>query len=414
MRSTRWWDISVAVTVLAMAILAAVSQVPPARLPFVLGSLAAFALAYACVGRRLLAHAESPPMRPRSNLAFIAALTVIAAVGVSAEPNLATLQVVLFPMVWTLAPGYASAVALSAGVATFLGVGMWAGLSPLSEHALVTAVASQCLSFAFAVGIGSWLSHAYREGAEARSLVAKLTASRDEVARLSERAGAAAERERLSRELHDTLTQSLTGLVMLAERAGHQEVGRQEAGRQGASGSGADHPDELAATLSLVERAARQALAEARSLVAEHHPIGDRGLTASLRRIAAQTAEETGLEVSVDVTGHELPRDDQVVVLRCAQEALANVRKHAGATRVSVRLAGSGGGTLFTVLDDGVGPADAPAAPPAAPAAASRGGFGLPGLRERVTLVGGELQFGPAPGGGSLLRVRLPPRGEAT
>lgn len=409
MRSTRWWDISVAVTVLAMAILAAVSQVPPARLPFVLGSLAAFALAYACVGRRLLAHAESPPMRPRSNLAFIAALTVIAAVGVSAEPNLATLQVILFPMVWMLAPGYASAVALSAGVATLLGVGMWAGLSPLSEHALVTAVASQCLSFAFAVGIGSWLSHAYREGAEARSLVAKLTASRDEVARLSERAGAAAERERLSRELHDTLTQSLTGLVMLAERAGHQEAGHQEA-----SGSGAAHPDELAATLSLVERAARQALAEARSLVAEHHPIGDRGLTASLRRIAAQTAEETGLEVSVDVTGHELPRDDQVVVLRCAQEALANVRKHAGATRVSVRLAGSGGGTLFTVLDDGVGPADAPAAPPAATAAASRGGFGLPGLRERVTLVGGELQFGPAPGGGSLLRVRLPPRGEAT
>lgn len=411
MKSMRWWDVAVAATVVAIALLAALAQVPVSQLPIVLGSLAAFALSYCCLGRRLLAVAESAEARPGRGIAFIAAASVIAAIGMSAEPSLATLQVILYPMLWTLAPSYASSVALSAAMATVLGVGFWAGLNPVSEYALLTTIATQCLSFAFAVGIGSWLTHAYREGEALRVLVAELTASRDEVAILSERAGASAERERLARELHDTLAQSLTGLVMLAERAGQQQQQQQQ---QQATQPGSAGDSQLADTLALVERVARQSLDEARTLVVQHHPIGDRGLPVSLRRIAAQLAEETGLSVSADVTELDLPRDDQVVVLRCAQEALANVRKHASATHVRLHLSGDHGGATLTVLDDGIGPPDDSSGSPGAPPSGSRSGFGLAGMRERVALVGGHLSFGAAPGGGSLLRVHLPRREQTT
>lgn len=234
------------------------------------------------------------------------------------------------------------------------------------------------------MGIGSWFVHVYRETTEAQALVAKLIAAQDEIAALSSATGAAAERERLSRELHDTLTQTLTGLVMLAERARAQL-----------------RPEEAATgALDQIECTARDALAEARALVARTHPVGERGLVESLRRVGASHAKETGVLVSVDGAEPELPRDRQVVLLRAAQEGLANVRKHARADTVRVTLTAGPEHVLLTVLDDGVGPEATPGDPGS--------GFGLAGLRERASHVGGTVAFGAAPGGGSLLRVTVP------
>jgi signal transduction histidine kinase len=102
------------------------------------------------------------------------------------------------------------------------------------------------------------------------------------------------------------------------------------------------------------------------------------------------------VEVTVDGDPAVCP-DTDVVLLRAAQEALANVRKHAGAAAVRVRLAYSDGVAL-TVTDDGRG---------FDPAAAG-GGFGLPGLRRRAQDSGGNVTVDSAPGAGTTIRVVLP------
>ena len=155
-------------------------------------------------------------------------------------------------------------------------------------------------------------------------------------------------------------------------------------------------------TLALIEENARGVLAETRALVAAGASVetGETrvDLLSALRRIAERFARETGIIVTVQ--GPErlvLPRDLEVVVLRCAQEALANARKHARASRIEVGLVAGDGAVRVTVTDDGIGfdPADAP------------DGFGLPGMRDRLAIVGGSLSVTSAPGEGTRLTAEV-------
>jgi signal transduction histidine kinase len=98
--------------------------------------------------------------------------------------------------------------------------------------------------------------------------------------------------------------------------------------------------------------------------------------------------------VTVDVQA-DVPRDLEVVLLRCAQEGLANVRKHAAARTVALRVAEEGGRAVLTVTDDGTGPGDG-------------SGFGIPGMRDRLAVVAGDLALDAGAGGGSVLTVRVP------
>ncbi|GAA1327358.1 sensor histidine kinase [Leucobacter albus] len=449
MKSMRAWDVALAFTLTGVGVLAAFTSAPAPKPLVAYAALAAIGVAYLVAGRQLLRVADTAESRPTAALWFLAVISVLAAIGAANVPSLATLQIILYPMLWNLSPSYRRSIALSAVMAVVLGVGLWVGNAQFSDDTPVLAVVTQSFSFAFSVALGSWFTTIARQGEEATELLAELRASQSEVAELSAQAGAAAERARLSRELHDTLTQSLSGLVMLAERASQEAAGR------AGDNPGAAPPEQQkptpTPTLSLLERAARQALDEARALVSQTHPIGDRGLTESIRRISAAAAAETGLKITVEAAELQLPRDTQVVLLRCAQEGLANVRKHARATSARVTLADDGASAVLTVVDDGVGPvAPRPAGSPrqggaasgsgSASAAASasgsgsasaegsasvadpsraaatapprpsaaRGGFGLAGIRERVTIAGGRVDFGAAPGGGSRLRVSLP------
>jgi len=113
--------------------------------------------------------------------------------------------------------------------------------------------------------------------------------------------------------------------------------------------------------------------------------------------LADRFTRETGVAVEAAVQA-DVPRTLEVVLLRCAQEGLANVRKHAGARRVELEVTAEAGAAVLTVTDDGAG----------LPAEHEGRGFGVAGMRDRVALVGGSLDLRDHAGGGARLTVRIP------
>jgi len=215
--------------------------------------------------------------------------------------------------------------------------------------------------------------------------VAALTAAQQELADAQHLAGVQAERERLAREIHDTLAQGFTSIVMLAR----------------AIDAGLDEQSPVRDKLALLEETAQANLAEARALVAALPPadLTEGGLLGALRRATDRCARENGVaaELSVRGTPRALASSYDVVLLRVAQEALANVGKHSRARHVAMTMTYGSTETSLEVRDDGVGlPARLP------------GGFGLAGMRQRVEEAGGELCVEATPGGGTTVRVVLP------
>lgn len=238
---------------------------------------------------------------------------------------------------------------------------------------------------------GIWIEKVISQSEQRAELIEQLQSARDELAEAHHTAGVMAERERMAREIHDTLAQGMTSVVMLAQTA------TVELGRGAVAGA--------AARLAAIEDTARENLAEARALVAAFTPVAlsEAPLTEVLHRQAERFAAETGVDVrvSLDLPDDEvaaLPQGQQVVLLRSAQEALANVRKHAGATRVVITLGLSDDGVWIEIRDDGTG---------FTPAAAG-GGFGLAAMRGRVEESGGSVQVDSEPGRGTRVQVLIP------
>ncbi|MCL2515432.1 MAG: sensor histidine kinase [Microbacteriaceae bacterium] len=384
------WDAAVAAGVLVCALMTwlmgpgiVADTGQPGWVPWAL--LALFAAAYAAVGRRAIYRPA-----PGSLLFGYSALVVILAGAMCLLiPSLATIQCVAYPLAWcTLRTRWAIVQSCAIAVAVFVGF----LLSPVQQsqpYLLATSAAIAALSLAFALFLGLYISHIAAYGHERARLLAELTAAQDELATMHRQAGETSERARLARELHDTVTQSLTGLVMLSERAGAQLRAGQSA--------------EAAASVSLVESAAREALDEARSLVATMTPVAtDSGLAEALRRVGARFERETGVVVETQVVEQQLPREQEVVLLRCAQEGLANVRKHAQARRVVVAVTRdeATGAVALSVRDDGVGLT--------AESLGDDPGFGVAGMCERVGMLGGTLTLGTRPGGGAELAIVIP------
>ncbi|MFT4218937.1 MAG: ATP-binding protein, partial [Microbacterium sp.] len=159
--------------------------------------------------------------------------------------------------------------------------------------------------------------------------------------------------------------------------------------------------DAAAQSIATVERVARDALAEARALVAQTAAVpAEPAFEEAVARLVERFRAEAGLVIDLDGSPGvaQLDRETQVVLLRCLQEGLANVRKHAGATRVTVRVGTAGAAAVLVVSDDGRG----------FDVSRARSGFGLSGMADRAALADGELEVDSAPGRGTTLRVRLP------
>ena len=228
-----------------------------------------------------------------------------------------------------------------------------------------------------------------------RQLLEQLESARAGLAAAERRAGVLAERQRLAREIHDTLAQGFASIVTLSEAARAQaRVSPQAAMRR----------------LEEVADAARRSLGEARRAIwalrteaLEHGSLGR-----ALGELAAGFGCQTGIDTQSAVTGEEdeLLPDAQEALLRTAQEALANVRKHARAHRVRLTLSYLDDAILLDVRDNGSG------FDLAAPVRTGSGGFGLAGMRERVAALGGTLTVESAPGQGTTVAAAVP-RGPA-
>ena len=156
---------------------------------------------------------------------------------------------------------------------------------------------------------------------------------------------------------------------------------------------------------------ARDSLAEARRLMWALRPdsLERSSLPEALARLAESWSQESGTAASTTVTGtpHSLTPEIEVTLLRVAQEALANCRKHAQADKVAMTLSYMNNLVALNIQDDGVG-FDPEHLNTAEPSAQSTGGFGLMGMRERVEQLRGTLLVESAPGEGSTLMVAIP------
>ncbi|MGN6812856.1 MAG: sensor histidine kinase, partial [Thermomicrobiales bacterium] len=211
----------------------------------------------------------------------------------------------------------------------------------------------------------------------------RLTEEHARLARVEERA-------RLAREIHDTLAQSLTAIAL------HLEGGLHQLERS---------PTEARERLERALATCRASLEEARRSVLNLRtvPLAERPLPAALAALGRAFTSETGIRVRMrvadgDCTG--LPLRTEGELYRIAQEALANVRRHAKASEVIVTLQADARGVRLTVRDDGVG---------FTPGAARDGRYGLLGMRERAALLGGRLRIESRPGQGTTIRATVLP-----
>ncbi len=378
MKDPRWWDLAILGTSAVLAVIVAFAAAAGPRQLIGLLILVAFAAAWLLIGR---------PAYQRENftqMTVFVAVTVLVTGGLTAiHPTLAISQCIAYPIVWALAPSTRRSIIANLGIAVAVGAGFLASLGTSPGAVLQTAV-TVSVSLAFSLALGLWITRIARFGEEKARLLEQLTDAQRELEVLHRDHGVTEERERFARELHDTIAQSLTGIVLLTQRARREfRTGRLDD-----------------AALEMLETAARDTLTETRSLVAGTAPVDlGGGIAAALARLAVRVERETGMTVTIEAAeGIALDRDVEVVVLRCAQEGLANVRKHSAASHARIELSIDDGAARVRVIDDGVG---------FDPTVRRGAGFGLDGLTARVELVGGTVSVDGTPGA-TTLTARVP------
>lgn len=252
----------------------------------------------------------------------------------------------------------------------------------------------------FAVVTGLAYRALFLEAEDQRAVADELRRTRAELAKTQHDAGMLAERERLAREIHDTLAQGFSSIILMGRSAG----------------KALDDGNTLAAKerLRTVQDTASANLAEARSFVRglRSPDLEESGLVDTLRRLCGKTETEaaargSALRCRFELVGSpvELPNTYQTTLLRAAQASLANVWAHSQARTAVVTLTFLGAEVTLDVFDDGVGFERSTAA------GSARGdgtGVGLQSLRERLAALDGRLDIESALGEGTVVAIRVP------
>jgi signal transduction histidine kinase len=349
------------------------------------GLLAAWHLGAWFLVRRIGHFRESLPFA----LIYIAGLTVIWFALIRIDPAFYVTQMGLWSQVFIALPiGWAAVFAIIIFGLNFFQQTLGIGLAVDWPAALLW------LGFT-AVGIlfGLWIHNIIVQSAERKQLIKQLEETRADLAQSEREAGKLAERQRLAHEIHDTLAQGFISIIM------HLEAAEQA----------------LPANLTTPERhltqarqTARESLEQARRVVDDLRPevLESAPFDEAVSRVVADWSAGSGVTAVFTCTGdcHPLHPEVEVTLLRAAQEALANVRKHAQASSVQVTLSYLGDMVILDVQDDGIGFA----ADGEVKDTAVSGGFGLVAMRQRVKQLGGELLIESEPGEGTTVAVSIP------
>jgi signal transduction histidine kinase len=373
------WNVAFGVfAATAAAFILVVSPVSPVRQYAGLAVLAAACGWYTALGRRLVQTEFS-----RSGLVYVAVELPLTVGLFATVPYGALMLCLLYPHIWRMLPTHKAVVAsVVATAATAVAAVGWTGLGAAQ---LVSAGALAAASLLVAVLVGLWVSRIIRQSRSRAALIAELAATRTELAELSRSAGAAAERERLAHDIHDTLTQGFASILLLLDAAEAEMVpGSEQALMQ----------------LRKARMTARENIAEARAMIASLCPphLQHASLPGALRQLVDNHGPRVRARLEITGQPRPLTTDAEVVLLRATQEALANVRKHAGASQVDVSLAYQQDAVTLQIADNGRG---------FDPGSRSAG-FGLQGMRARAAQVGGVLAVQTAPGAGTTVRADLP------
>ncbi|MBB5079297.1 sensor histidine kinase [Nonomuraea endophytica] len=258
---------------------------------------------------------------------------------------------------------------------------LWHRYHLTGSIAWTEVVISALIAISAGAAVGYFHSVA-QQSAERKRLIDELQAAQEARAAAEREAGVAAERQRLARDIHDSLTQGFASVVMLLEAAQ------------------ATLPDNKHLTQAL--RVTRENLAESRRVVGALRPgdLDECGLPEALRRLSGRLSDETGVEAHTVITGTLRPLEAhvQAELLRVAQEAVANARRHAAADQVTLTLSYMEDLVVLDVHDDGGGFDPERAA----------SGHGLSIMRERMEQLGGTLLVESAPGAGATVVAGVP------
>lgn len=399
-----------------------------------------------------------PVVGSRGGWAF-AAVTVVSVWGAAlADRNAPLAQIYAIPELF-IALAYRRALAAAAVMNFGLVVVQALGGEPTPDNLskwAVAAVATVVLTGLFGKPIDLLAETNMRN----QELVEQLQARNAQIARLSHLEGTARERERIAREMHDTIAQGLASILALARAAaaevaqaggaGPSAMGVAQAGNAAASANGAGANRQASRHLAMIVELAQEGLDDTRRMIADASPraLDGRGLAEAVGR-AADRLEREGIAVarSLDSTLPPLPQPARVAILRIAQEAIANVARHSRAANVAVSLRSVAGAAVLEVRDDGVGfdPATAgavdaeggssssQAALRSRPESADEGraglarvrrvwqrgrmgrapegddsGFGIPDMRGRAADLGGSVSIDSSPGSGTRVLARIP------
>ena len=278
--------------------------------------------------------------------------------------------------------------AIVSGALTLIWVVAWI------HHDLPTgAIATPIFVWGVANAINVLSTRISVQNHERGELIERLNATRDQLASAERERGVLEERSRLAREIHDTLAQGFTSVVLLSDamRAQVESMPRERIGD----------------SLSLLSSTARENLDEARRLIAAEMPpaLDERSFAGALETLAEDLRRRTSATVTATSSEAPLGGSEEVVLFRVAQEACNNVAKYAEAGHVSISLEVAESEAVLTVTDDGVG-----FVPDAKPreVAGMVGGSGLAFMSERVTELDGELEVLSEPGAGTLVRATIP------
>lgn len=238
--------------------------------------------------------------------------------------------------------------------------------------------------------MGIWISAIIDQSSQRRELIDQLEATRSELAATERREGVLEERQRLAREIHDTLAQGFTSIVM------HLEAAEQAL------------PDDLNILQKHLDQArttARNSLDQARRVVQDLRPdlLEQQSLPDAIQRTAKRWSEETDILTATHTTGHivSLHPNVEVMLLRATQESLNNIRKHAQATDVQITLSYISDVVMLDIQDNGVGLEGAK------PSQYSSG-YGLQAMRERAEQCGGSVMLESDIDDGTTVTITVP------